>query len=169
MKLSVINQKLNVDNHIFSISPSKLIIFGFYEVIKCYSETPPSMYFIICKWWKFNNVVGVFKLLEPTDFTSVPGLENCSRFVEVIEQNKIQWTFYHDCIIHIKVLCIELWEGSNDGGRQAVLWISAGFLWNMSEDDLWMWWVSVIFNTRKLPFRMLLNWILIPKETAVRL
>ena len=38
---SLINQRLNVDNHIFSISPSKLIIFGFYEVIKCYSETLP--------------------------------------------------------------------------------------------------------------------------------
>ena len=43
-----------LDNHILAISPSKLIIFGFYEVMKCYSETPPSMFFIICKWWKFN-------------------------------------------------------------------------------------------------------------------
>ena len=30
--------KLDKDNHILAISPSKLIIFGFYEVIKCYSE-----------------------------------------------------------------------------------------------------------------------------------
>ena len=36
----MINQILNVDNHILAISPSKLIIFGFYEVMKCYFETP---------------------------------------------------------------------------------------------------------------------------------
>ena len=55
MKLSLIKQIFNVDKYILAISPSKLIIIGFYEVMKCYSETPPSMFFIICKWWKFNN------------------------------------------------------------------------------------------------------------------
>ena len=44
MKLSLINQMLNVDNHILAISPSKLIIFGFYEVMKCYFETPPPFH-----------------------------------------------------------------------------------------------------------------------------
>ena len=41
MKLNMINQILNVNNHILAIYPSTLIIFGFYEVIKCYSETSP--------------------------------------------------------------------------------------------------------------------------------
>ena len=43
MKLSLINQILNVDNHILAISPSKLITFGFYEVMKCYFETPSPL------------------------------------------------------------------------------------------------------------------------------
>ena len=34
----------------------KMVLFTLYEVIKCYSETPShSCFFIICKWWKFNN------------------------------------------------------------------------------------------------------------------
>ena len=41
MKLSLIKQIFNVDKYILAISPSKLIIIGFYEVMKCYSETPP--------------------------------------------------------------------------------------------------------------------------------
>ena len=40
-KLSLIKQIFNVDKYILAISPSKLIIIGFYEVMKCYSETPP--------------------------------------------------------------------------------------------------------------------------------
>ena len=39
MKLSLIKQIFNVDKYILAISPSKLIIIGFYEVMKCYSET----------------------------------------------------------------------------------------------------------------------------------
>ena len=41
MKLSLIKQIFNVDKYILAISPSKSIIIGFYEVMKCYSETPP--------------------------------------------------------------------------------------------------------------------------------
>ena len=33
----------------------------------------------------------------PADFKSVPGFENQPRFVGVIEQNKIQQTFFHYC------------------------------------------------------------------------
>ena len=33
----------------------------------------------------------------PADFKSVPGFENEPRFVGVIEQNKIQQTFFHYC------------------------------------------------------------------------
>ena len=36
-----LKQIFNVDKYILAISPSKLIIIGFYEVMKCYSETPP--------------------------------------------------------------------------------------------------------------------------------
>ena len=39
------------------------------------------------------------KLSEPADFKTDPGFENCPRFVGVIEQNKLQQTFPHDCII----------------------------------------------------------------------
>ena len=45
MKLSLIKQIFNVDKYIIdiyyilAISPSKLVIIGFYEVMKCYSET----------------------------------------------------------------------------------------------------------------------------------
>ena len=43
MKLSLI--KFNVDKYILAISPSKLIITGFYEVMKCYYEFyPPILY-----------------------------------------------------------------------------------------------------------------------------
>ena len=42
----------------------------------------------------------------PADFKSVPGFENEPRFVGVIEQNKIQRTFFHYCIIvQWKTLC----------------------------------------------------------------
>ena len=34
----------------------------------------------------------------PADFKTDPGFENRPRFVGVIEQNKIQQTFPHDCI-----------------------------------------------------------------------
>ena len=44
MKLSLIKQIFNVDKYILAISPSKLIIIGFYEVMKCYSETPPPFH-----------------------------------------------------------------------------------------------------------------------------
>ena len=41
--------KANIQ-YILAISPSKLVIIGFYEVLKCYAETrSPSMFFIICK------------------------------------------------------------------------------------------------------------------------
>ena len=36
MKLSLIKQIFNVDKYILAISPSKLIIIGFYEVMKSY-------------------------------------------------------------------------------------------------------------------------------------
>ena len=39
------------------------------------------------------------KLSGPADFKTNPGFENCPRFVGVIEQNKLQQTFPHDCII----------------------------------------------------------------------
>ena len=42
----MINQILNVDNHILAISPSTLIILVFYEVIKCHSETPPLFHYL---------------------------------------------------------------------------------------------------------------------------
>ena len=35
------------------------------------------------------HVGGVLKLLEPADFKTDPGFDNCPRFVGVIEQNKI--------------------------------------------------------------------------------
>ena len=55
------------------------------------------------------HVGGVFKMLGPADFKLVPGFENQPRFVGVIEQNKIQQTFFHYCItlsirINIEVL-----------------------------------------------------------------
>ena len=46
-----------VDKYILAISLSKLIIFGFYEVIKCFSETPPFMVLIICKFVNDENSI----------------------------------------------------------------------------------------------------------------
>ena len=45
------------------------------------------------------HIGGVLKLSEPTDFETDPGFENCQRFEGVIEQNKIQQTYDHDCIL----------------------------------------------------------------------
>ena len=36
---------------------------------------------------------------EPADSKTDPGFENCPRFEGVIEQNKIQRTYDHDCIM----------------------------------------------------------------------
>ena len=50
IKLSLIKQKLNADVNIYwlATSPPKLMIFGFFEVIKCNSEAPSaSIFFII--------------------------------------------------------------------------------------------------------------------------
>ena len=40
----------------------------------------------------------------PADFKSVPGFENEPRFVGVIEQNKIQRTFFHYCITFAQLI-----------------------------------------------------------------
>ena len=40
----------------------------------------------------------VLKLSEPANFKTDHGDENCPRFEGVIEQNKIQQTYDHDCI-----------------------------------------------------------------------
>ena len=50
------------------------------------------------KLGQIAHVGGVLKTSGPPVFKSVPGFDNWPRFVGVIEQNKIQQTFHHDCI-----------------------------------------------------------------------
>ena len=60
---------------------------------------------------------GVLKLSEPADSKTDPGFENSPRFEGVTEQNKIQRTYDHDCIIWIifSALC-ELFDKADTGG-----------------------------------------------------
>ena len=53
---------------------------------------------ISAKTWSNCTCRGCFEKSGPADFKSVPGFENQPRFVGVIEQNKIQQTFFHYCI-----------------------------------------------------------------------
>ena len=47
---------------------------------------------------------GVNKCIQ-ADFKTDPGLENCPKFVGVVEQNKIQRTYFHTT-----VLCMQLYR-----------------------------------------------------------
>ena len=49
------------------------------------------------KLGQIAHVGGVLKTSGSADFKSVPGFENQPRFLGVIEQNKIQQTFFHYC------------------------------------------------------------------------
>ena len=52
------------------------------------------------------HVGGVLKSLEPADFKTDPGFDNCPRFVGVIEQNKILRTYFHHCIAWFSGFCL---------------------------------------------------------------
>ena len=44
------------------------------------------------------------------DSKTVPGFDNWPRFVGVIEQNKIQRTYEHDCILFMNLMNKTFWE-----------------------------------------------------------
>ena len=50
---------------------------------------------------QINHVVGVLKLSEPADSKTDPGFEISPRFEGVKEQNKIQWTYDHNCTMSL--------------------------------------------------------------------
>ena len=52
----------------------------------------------ISKLDQIAQVGGVLRMSEPADSKTDPGFENRPRFEVVIEQNKIQQTYDHDCI-----------------------------------------------------------------------
>ena len=73
MKLSLIKQIFNVDKYILAISPSKLIIIGFYEVMKCYSETPSPPIVL------FSLFIQFFLDVFPSYFLECYPLSKCTK------------------------------------------------------------------------------------------
>ena len=53
------------------------------------------------KHGQIGYIEGLLKLSEPANF-KVPGFENWPTIVGVIEQNKIQQTYFHHCTYSIK-------------------------------------------------------------------
>ena len=57
---------------------------------------------ISAKTWSNRTCRGCFKIEWPADSKSVPGFGNWPTIVGVIEQNKIQQTYFHHCTCTVK-------------------------------------------------------------------
>ena len=122
MKLSLIKQIFNVDKYILAFSPSKLIIIGFYEVMKCYSETSPLPCFS-----SFVNDENSIIFLTPS-----PPIVLFSLFIQFFldvfpKETKISGSNYFEVpVIKENATIVVLWQDANITAEHSVESLDGG-------------------------------------------